>query len=120
MRVRLLLSWLSGLCWLWLLLSPFAARAATSIAAITDDPDAFDGSHVTVVGVVAAPQVSWRGESAYDLDGDGRRITVVSRDVAPALGTRLQVEGDVVVHPEGSSEIEWPPVVVETSRGPAP
>ncbi len=97
-----------------------AATAVTPIAAITSDPDGFDGTQVTIVGIAGTEQVGWRGESVYNLDEDGHRITVVSRGPAPASGSHLQVEGQVVVHPEGSSEIEWPPVVIETARTTAP
>jgi hypothetical protein len=99
---------------------PAAADAPTSIVAITDDPDAYEGTVVTIVGTVAQQRVDWRGESVYSLDQGGRRITIVSTDVSPLVGARLQVSGEVFVHPEGNSEIEWPPVLLESSRTAAP
>lgn len=96
------------------------ADPLTSIAAITDDPDAFEGSQVTVAGTVAQQRVDWRGESVYSLDQGGRRITIVSTASSPAVGAHLLVSGQVFVHPEGNSEIEWPPVLVESGRSAAP
>ena len=99
-----------------LLLLPLAAGAVTPIGSITDAPDAYDGKRVTVAGTVDGQQVGFRGESVYTLAEDGRRITVVSSSPAPAPGAHLQVDGDVFVHPEGSSEIDWPPVLREATR----
>ena len=102
--------------------APAAAAQAqlTSIVAITDSPDAFDGVQVTVAGIVAQQRIDFRGESVYSLDEAGRRLTVVSFGPSPAVGARLQVAGEVVVHPEGNSEIEWPAVLVESARSAAP
>jgi uncharacterized secreted protein with C-terminal beta-propeller domain len=97
-----------------------AEDALTSIVAITDSPDDFDGTRVTVAGVVAQQRIDFRGESVYSLDEAGRRITVVSFGPSPAIGAHLQVAGQVVVHPEGNSEIDWPPVLVESARSALP
>jgi hypothetical protein len=101
-------------------LAPIAPAAladpATSIVAITDHPDAYDGVRVTVAGTVGTQSLDWNGESLYTVDEAGRRITVLSRANAPPVGSHVEVSGQVVVHPEGNSEIEWPPVVVEATR----
>src|SRR5215472_12007599 len=96
------------------------ADPTTSIVAIADDPDAYDGAQVGIAGVVGQQSLEWKGVSLYTLDEGGRRITVLSDATAPALGSRLEVSGQVVVHPEGKSEIEWPPVVVEGTRSVVP
>jgi hypothetical protein len=96
--------------------APAAADPLTSIIAITDDPGAYDGTQVTIAGTVGEQTLGWRGDSLYTVDEHGRLITVLSHGDAPLIGTHVQISGRVVVHPEGNSEIEWPPVVVEASR----
>jgi VCBS repeat-containing protein len=100
--------------------APAAADSITSIIAITDTPDAYDGTQVTIAGTVGEQSLDWRGDSLYTVDEHGRLITVLSHGDAPLVGTHVQVSGQVVVHPEGNSEIEWPPVVVEASRSVLP
>jgi hypothetical protein len=96
-----------------------AAAAATSIAAITDAPAAFAGQSVTVVGTVTAQRYSYAGESLYTISGDGRRISVLSHQVAPALGDRIEVDA-TVGYRAPDEEFTWPPLLEETARRPAP
>jgi len=95
------------------------ARGATSIAAIVDHPDDYANTVVTVVGTVSAPSVGYLGESIYDLAGDERRITVVSHSAAPTVGDHLQVTAKVGRRPP-DEEFDFPPVLVESARQPAP
>ena len=100
--------------------APAVADPLTSIVAITDEPDAYDGRQVTIAGTVSDQALQGRGASLYTVDEQGRRITVLSYGDAPPVGAHLQVSGQVVVHPEGSSEIEWPPVIREATRSVLP
>ena len=95
------------------------ARADTSIAAIVDHPDDYANTQVTVVGTVAAPSLGYRGESFYTLFGDERRISVVSHSAAPAVGDRLAVTAKVGRRPP-DDEFDFPPVLIENARRPAP
>jgi len=95
------------------------ARGDASIAAIVDHPDDYANAVVTVVGTVAAPSVGYLGESIYNLSGDERRITVVSHSPAPAIGDRLEVTAKVGRRPP-DEEFDFPPVLVESARQPAP
>ena len=95
------------------------ARGATSIAAIADDPASYANSQVTVVGTVAGLAAGYAGESVYTLEGDARRITVVSHQPPPAAGTHLQVDAKVGYRAP-DEEFTWPPVLLESARTPAP
>ena len=91
----------------------------TSIAAIVDHPDDYANLQVTVVGTVAAPSLGYLGESLYTLFGDQRRINVVSHSPAPAIGDRLEVTAKVGRRPP-DEEFDFPPVLIENVRQPAP
>jgi hypothetical protein len=104
---------------LGLLLLPPAARAGTSIAAIADHPAAYANQEVTVVGTVTEPSYGYAGESFYTLQGDDRRIGVVSKRPAPAVGDRLEV-GARVGYRSPDEEFTWPPILLEGSRRAAP
>ena len=95
------------------------ARGDTSIAAIVDHPDDYANLQVTVVGTVAAPNLGYLGESFYTLFGDQRRISVVSHSPAPAVGDRLEVTAKVGRRPP-DEEFDFPPVLIENARQPAP
>jgi len=95
------------------------ARGDTSIAAIVAHPDDYANLQVTVVGTVAAPNLGYLGESFYTLFGDQRRISVVSHSPAPAVGDRLEVTAKVGRRPP-DEEFDFPPVLIESARQPAP
>jgi hypothetical protein len=92
-----------------------SALAVTSIAAITDTPASWADTVVTVHGTVTEQSVGHGGESIYTVRGDGRVITVVSHQTAPAPGTPLEVTGTVRVRPP-DEEFTFPPVIDETAR----
>ena len=98
---------------------PAAARAATSIASIVDDPASYANSQVTVVGTVTGLSAGYGGESVYTLEGDMRRITVVSHQPPPAAGARLQVDAKVGYRAP-DEEFTWPALLLESKRTPAP
>jgi hypothetical protein len=100
-------------------LLPLAARAATSIATITDNGAAYADQEVTVVGTVTEQSYGYAGESVYTLQGDERRISVVSKRPPPAVGERLEV-GARVGYRSPDEEFTWPPLLLESSRHPAP
>ena len=95
------------------------ARATNSIQDIVDHPDTWANAQVTVVGTVAALTLGYQGQSFYTLSGDGRRISVVSASPAPTMGDHLQVSGQVNRRPP-DDEFDFPPVIVESGRQPAP
>ena len=97
---------------------PRAALAVTSIADVVDHRDDFANQEVTVVGTVEAPSLGYRGESFYTLAEDARRINVVSRSAAPAVGKRLHVTAKVLRRPP-DAEFDFPPVLQEKTREPA-
>ena len=99
--------------------TPAAARAATSIASIVDDPPSYANGQVTVVGTVTGLSVGYGGESIYTLEGDTRRITVVSHQPPPAAGASLQVDAKVGYRAP-DEEFTWPPLLLESTRAPAP
>ena len=102
-----------------LLVAASALAGASSISAIVADPEAYSGLEVTVVGTVTAPSLEHTDETLYGLlDGD-RRITVVGRGAAPAVGDRVQVTARVGWK-QPDEEFTWPPVLFEVSREPAP
>jgi len=96
---------------------------AVTITDLTNAPLTYDGQTITVTGKVEL-SLPARSESAYDLRDGPRKVTVFSRQAAPASGTMLSVTGTVHVFQEGElGEPEsrlFPPVIVETSRAPAP
>jgi hypothetical protein len=98
-----------------------ASAADVTIADIVAHPDAYDGVSVTVVGTVerALPVGT---QSGYELR-DGRfKMSVISRASAPRLGDHLLVTGTVRHFKEGDEPEanEYPPVLVESARQPAP
>ena len=95
-----------------------AASADPSILAITDAPETYVGTRVTLVGTVTKDSVGYLGESLYTLGADGRTITVLSPAPPPAIGERLEVTGDVALRP-ADDEFTFPPVLVERSRRPS-
>ena len=101
------------------LLAAGPARATNSIQDIVDNPDTWANAQVTVVGTVAALTLGYQGQSFYTLSGDGRRISVVSASPAPTVGDHLQVSGQVKRRPP-DDEFDFPPVIVESGRQPAP
>ena len=102
-----------------LIATPAAARAATSIAAIVDDPASYANSQVTVVGTVTGLSAGYGGESIYTLEGDMRRITVVSHQPPPSTGASLQVDAKVGYRAP-DEEFTWPPLLLESTRVSAP
>ena len=95
------------------------AHATTSIADIVDHPDDWANAQVTVVGTVVELSLDYKGQSFYTLKGDGRRISIVSPSAAPAVGDHLQVSGKVGRRPP-DDEFDFPPVILENGRQPAP
>lgn len=98
-----------------------AARAVT-IADLVASPDSYDGKTVTVSGHVelALPVGS---ESGFDLRDGPAKLTVLSRASAPTVGAALLVTGTIHVFHEGDGGPEenlFPPVMIESSRAPAP
>lgn len=105
-----------------LMLVGFPASASdVAIADIVAQPDAYDGMSVTVVGTVEAA-LPIGAESGYDLREGSAKITVISRGSAPQAGDRLQVTGTVRHFTEGDEPEanDFPPVLVESTRAPAP
>ena len=106
---------------LGLMLVAGAASADATIADIVAHPDVYDGATVTIAGTVA--EVMPVGtESAYNLNDGKVRLTVISRTSAPPLGARLVVTGTVRHFTEGDDREanDFPPVLVESTRAPAP
>ena len=95
------------------------AHATTSIADIVDHPDDWANAQVTVVGTVVELSLGYKGQSFYTLTGDGRRISIVSPSPAPVVGDHLQVSGKVGRRPP-DDEFDFPPVILESGRQPAP
>jgi hypothetical protein len=93
--------------------------AALTIGAILDAPPTYDGEQVTVVGTVVAPVADHRGESAYNLQDGTRRISVFGSGPAPHPGEHLQVSGKVG-YKAPDEEFSFPPILLETTRTPAP
>jgi len=101
------------------LLAAAPARATNSIRDIVDSPDLWANAQVTVVGTVAALTLGYQGQSFYTLTGDGRRISIVSPSPAPSVGDHIQVSGRVNRRPP-DDEFDFPPVILESNRQPAP
>ena len=104
---------LAGLC------AAMPAQATTSIADIVDHPDTWANAQVTVVGTVVELSLGYKGQSFYTLNGDGRRISVVSPSPAPAVGDHLQVSGKVGRRPP-DEEFDFPSVILESGRQSTP
>jgi hypothetical protein len=98
-----------------------ASPADVTIADLVAHPDAYNGVSVTVVGNVerALPVGT---ESGYDLRDGRTKIAVISRASAPRVGDRLLVTGTVRHFTEGDDPEanQYPPVLVESARQPAP
>jgi hypothetical protein len=104
-----------------LLLQVHVARAVT-LADLVADPEAYDRQTVTVTGVVEQP-VAVRDESGYNLREGTARVTVISRSAPPAAGANLNVTATVRALGEGgdaAEAIQFPPLLIEQSRAPAP
>ena len=98
-----------------------AVASATGIADIIASPDTYVGKSVTVVGTVENA-LPIGPESMFDLR-DGRvKLTVMSHASPPAAGTRLSVTGTIrEAHVGDAGENrDFPHVLVESSRSPAP
>ena len=103
-----------------LLLTTFpAVGLAVTIAEIVSAPDSYAGQHVTVIGTVTEQSIGYRGETVYTIGADDRRITVFGYGAAPAAGERLEVSAKVGWKAP-DEEFTWPPVLVESTRHPAP
>ena len=104
-----------------LMLAGLPASADVTIADIVAHPDAYDGVSVTVVGTVEVA-LPVRTESGYDLRDGSEKLTVISRTSAPEVEARLLVTGTVRHFTEGDEPEanEFPPVLVESARQPAP
>lgn len=98
-----------------------ASPENVAIADIVAHPDAYDGVSVTVVGTVERV-LPVGTESGYDLRDGSARMSVISRAYAPRVGDRLLVTGTVRHFREGdeAEANEYPPVLVESERQPAP
>jgi len=96
-----------------------AVAAATTIADIVNNPNAYANTQVTVVGTVILLPLGFAGESMYTIAADDRRITVVSKNAAPAVGEHLEVSGKIGLKAP-DDEFTWPPVIAESGRQPAP
>ena len=94
-------------------------RATNSIQDIVDNPDTWANAQVSVVGTVVQLTLGYQGQSFYTLSGDGRRISIVSASPAPTVGDHLQVNGQVKRRPP-DDEFDFPPVILESGRQPAP
>ena len=95
--------------------------AATTIAEVLADPNAYNGQSVVLTGTVAAALPAGM-ESGYNLRDGAAVITVVSRSTAPAVGAHLNVTGTVRVFKEGDDAEDnvFPPALFESSRSAAP
>jgi len=91
------------------------ATASESLVAITDQPERFENTDVTLVGTVAPPGLAFLRESAWTLRSEGRALTVFSASPAPAPGERVEVSGTLRLRPP-DAEFTWPPVLFETAR----
>jgi hypothetical protein len=107
-------------------IAAMAARVpawAVTIADLTNSPLTYDGQTVTLTGRVEL-SLPARSESAYELRDGPRKVTVFSRQPPPVTGSMLSVTGTVHVFQEGElGEPEsrlFPPLLIETSRAPAP
>jgi hypothetical protein len=109
-----------GLALLMLVCGP---AAAVTIADVTGAPGSWEGKTVTVTGKVER-SVPLGSEGAFDLRDGAARMTVFSRAGAPTPGSLVSVTGRVYVFHEGDAgdpeSNTFPPMIVESSRAPAP
>jgi hypothetical protein len=96
-----------------------APAFGTTIADIVRAPQSYAGQRVTVIGTVTEQSIGYGGETVYTIGADDRRITVFGYGTAPAPGERLEVSAKVGWK-EPDEEFTWPPVLVESTRQPAP
>ena len=96
-----------------------AIGLAVTVADIVDAPETYAGQRVTVVGTVTDQTIGYRGETVYTIGADDRRITVFGFGPAPAAGDRVEVTAKVGWKAP-DEEFTWPPVLVESTRRPAP
>jgi hypothetical protein len=94
---------------------------AVTIADVVANPDAYEGTSVTVIGDVDRA-VAVGSESGFDLRDGSARITVISRSGAPTVGAHLAITATVRTVSEGddAESNDFPPLLVESSRAPAP
>src|SRR5262249_19690279 len=93
--------------------------AATTIAEIVAQPGGFANAAVTVTGTVTAQRLGFAGESLFPLEDAGKRVTVLSKQDAPAVGSRVEVDAKVGFRPP-DEEFTWPPLLLETARRSVP
>jgi hypothetical protein len=99
-------------------ISPTVALAVT-VADIVNAPESYAGQQVTVVGTVTEQSIGYRGETVYTIGADDRRITVFGRGPEPTPGERIEVNA-TVGWKAPDEEFTWPPVLVNSTRRPAP
>ncbi len=87
----------------------------TTIAEVAADGAGFNGQQVTVAGTVTTPRYQAAGESVYTLSDADRRITVFSKQGAPAEGAHIEVVATVGWR-EGDEEFTFPPILFESAR----
>ena len=94
--------------------------AATTIAEIVAQPGAFANAAVTVTGTVTAQRRGpFAGASLFTLEDEGKRVTVLSKQDAPAVGSRVEVHAKVGFSPP-DEEFTWPPLLLETAQRSVP
>ena len=95
--------------------------SATGIADIIASPDNYVGKSVTVVGTVENT-VPIGSASMFDLRDGRMKLTVMSHASPPAVGTRISVTGTIKESHVGDADEnrQFPHVIVESSRSPAP
>jgi hypothetical protein len=93
----------AGSWWYWF--HPQATVAITPIPAIVAAPGHYDGTQVTVQGVVASTSdirlSTGAGSRTYTLREGAAEIVVVARDSLPARGQAFAVTGTVSQPPRG-------------------
>jgi len=95
------------------------ALGATPIATIVGAGESYSGQQVLVAGTVAGPVIGYAGEVVYTLTDQDARISVFGYGTPPAVGDRVEVTAKVGWR-EGDEEFTWPPVLLESTRNPAP
>ncbi|HYR96017.1 MAG TPA: hypothetical protein VEM57_04735 [Candidatus Binatus sp.] len=96
-----------------------AAGLAVTVGDIVSAPESYAGQQVTVTGTVTEQSIGYRGETVYTIGAGDRRITVFGYGAAPAAGEHIEVSAKVGWKAP-DEEFTWPPVLVESSRRPAP
>jgi len=99
-----------------------AAASAVTIADLVASPDSYDNKTVTVTGKVEL-SLPVGSESAFDLRDGQAKLTVFSRSSSPTPGSHISVTGTIHVFREGDGgpeENSFPPLMIESSRAPAP